>query len=90
MLSVYKNRYKMAKYYTSLTFLQWFLDINHAKLVISFRGSKYLPIIWFNKIKSCESFLIWVLQTICFDRKDDEIFPYIRRFDKQAHYPKWR
>ena len=34
ILLVYKNRYKMAKCYTSLTFLQWIFDIDHAKLDI--------------------------------------------------------
>ena len=70
---VHENHDKMAKCCTTPTLCSGF---DHANLVISFCGSKYLPKIWLKKIKYMSY-------------KDDNIFAYKRKIGNRAHFPNW-
>ena len=70
--------------FLTMTFLQWFDDIiDHANLLTSFCGSKYLPKIWLNKMMISVFSLIRAIQMFWLNKY---IFAIYRRLENTSTY----
>ena len=69
--------------FLTMTFLQWFDIIDHANLLTSFCGSKYLPKIWLNKMMISVFSRIRAIQMFWLNKY---IFAIYRRLENTSTY----